>query len=43
MNKKRERVLSACGVRPPVMCTYLYNLGDSPRVAVHNQRDSFAK
>ena len=29
--KKRERVLSACGVRKQSICTFLNNLGDSPR------------
>lgn len=41
LNKKRERVLSACGVRQPYLCNSANNLGDSPRIAVHNKKDSF--
>lgn len=42
VSKKRERVLSACGVRQPYVCTIVYNSGDSPRIAVHNKKDSSA-
>lgn len=35
MQKKRERVLSACGVRQP----YNYNNYESPKIAVHKKSD----
>jgi len=38
--KKRERVLSACGMRNQYVCKLLNYLGESPRIAVHKKDES---
>jgi hypothetical protein len=35
--KKKDRVLSACGIRNQYLCKHLINIGDSPRIAVHKK------
>ena len=38
--KKKDRVLSACGLRNQYVCTNYIYLGESPRIAVHKKDES---
>jgi len=37
--KKKERVLSACGIRNHNICKILFDIGDSPRIIVHKKEE----
>lgn len=44
LNKKRERVLSACGLRPPPnLCTRFFNKDEAPKIAVHAKNEVVPK
>ena len=38
--KKKERVLSACGLRNQYVCNFIIYSGESPRIAVHKKDES---
>jgi hypothetical protein len=44
LSKKRERVLSACGLRPPPnLCISFCYLDESPKIALHSKNEVIPK